>query len=135
MRALTTFDWILRIAGSVALVLGLLIWTVQLDVVSLHMLFGLLVALALLVISILAALTRSLRVLGIIGIVYAFILPLLGLNQETLLVGNLHWIIQVVHLAVGIGALALGGVISTRYRRLQRRQASSPESVEASQSS
>ena len=131
MRALTTFDWILRIAGSVALVLGLLIWTVQLDVVSLHMLFGLLVALALLVISILAALTRSLRVLGIIGIVYAFILPLLGLNQETLLVGNLHWIIQVVHLAVGIGALALGGVISTRYRRLQRRQASSPESVEA----
>ena len=131
MRALTTFDWILRIAGSVALVLGLLIWTVQLDAVSLHMLFGLLVAVALLVISILAALTRSLRVLGVIGIVYAFILPLLGLNQETLLVGNLHWVIQVVHLAVGIGALALGGVISTRYRRLQRRQASSPESVEA----
>jgi hypothetical protein len=131
MRALTSFDWILRIAGSVALVLGLLIWTVQLDVVSLHMLFGLLVALALLVISILAALTRPLRVLGIIGIVYAFILPLLGLNQETLLIGNLHWVIQVVHLAVGVGALALGGVMSTRYRRLQRRQASSPESVEA----
>jgi hypothetical protein len=93
MRALTTFDWVLRIAGSVALVLGLLIWTIQLDVVSLHMLFGLLVALALLVISILAALTGPLRVLGLIGIVYAFILPLLGLNQETRLVGNLHWII------------------------------------------
>ena len=132
MRVLTTFDWILRIAGSVALVLGLLIWTFQLDIVSLHMLFGLLVALALLVISILSALTRPLRVLGIVGIVYAFVLPLLGLNQETLLVGSLHWIIEIVHLIVGIGALALGGVMSTRYRRLQRsRASSSSESVNA----
>ena len=69
MRAVTTFDWILRIAGSVALVLGLLIWTFQLDIVSIHMLFGLVVALALLIISILSALMRPLRVLGIIGIV------------------------------------------------------------------
>jgi hypothetical protein len=131
MRALTTFDWILRLAGSVALVLGLLIWTFQLDVVSIHMLFGLVVALALLVISILSALTRQLRVLGIIGIVYAFILPLLGLNQETILIGSLHWIIQIVHLLVGIGALALGGVMSTRYRRLQRKQAPNTEAAPA----
>jgi hypothetical protein len=124
MRALTTFDWILRITGSVALVLGLLIWTFQLDIVSLHMLFGLLVALALLVVSMLSVLTRPMRVLGIIGIVYSFIVPLLGLNQETLLVGNLHWIIQVIHLLIGVGALALGGVLSTRYRRLQQKQAS-----------
>jgi hypothetical protein len=124
MRALTTFDWILRITGSVALVLGLLIWTFQLDIVSIHMLFGLLVALALLVISMLSALTRAMRVLGIIGIVYSFIVPLLGVNQETLLVGNLHWIIQIIHLLIGVGALALGGVLSTRYRRLQQKQAS-----------
>jgi hypothetical protein len=132
MRALTTFDWILRIAGSVALVLGLLIWTFQLDVVSIHTLFGLVVAIALLVISMLSALTRPLRALGITGIVYSFILPLLGLNQETLLVGNLHWIIQIIHLLVGIGALALGGVMSTLYRRLQLKQTpSTSESVEA----
>ena len=59
-------------------------------------------------------------VLGIIGIVYAFILPLLGMNQETLLIGNLHWLIQVIHMLVGVGSLALAGVISVRYRRLKQ---------------
>ena len=121
MRTMTIFDWILRIAGSVALVLGLLIWAFQLDIITnIHMLFGLLVTLALLVISFLAALTRGSQLLGIIGIVYAFILPLLGVNQETLLVGNLHWLIQVLHLFIGIGALALAGIISVRYRRLKQ---------------
>lgn len=121
MRTMTIFDWILRIAGSVALVLGLLIWAFQLDnITTIHMLFGLLVTLALLVISFLAALTRGLRLPGIIGIVYAFILPLLGVNQETLLVGNLHWLIQVIHMLVGIGALAYAGMISVRYRRLKQ---------------
>jgi hypothetical protein len=119
MRAMTIFDWILRLAGSVALVLGLLIWAFQLDnITNIHMLFGLLVTLALLVISLLAAFTRELRLLGIIGIVYAFILPLLGVNQETLLIGDLHWLIQVIHMLVGVGALALAGVISVRYKRL-----------------
>jgi hypothetical protein len=120
MRTMTIFDWILRIAGSVALVLGLLIWAFQLDIINIHMLFGLIVTLVLLVISFLAAFTRGLRLLGIIGIVYAFILPLLGVNQETLLVGNLHWLIQVVHMLVGLGALAYAGTISVRYRRLRQ---------------
>ena len=119
MRVMTVFDWIIRIAGTGALVLGLLIWTFDLDVVSIHMLFGLVVALSLLVISLLAAFTRELRVAGIIGIVYAFILPLLGLNQETLLVGSLHWLIEVLHLLVGVGALAFAGTLSVRYRRMR----------------
>ena len=119
MRVMTVFDWIIRLAGTVALVLGLLIWTLQLDVVSIHMLFGLVVALSLLVISLLSAFTSELRLAGILGIVYAFILPLLGLNQETLLIGSLHWLIEVLHLLVGIGALAFAGVLSMRYRRVR----------------
>jgi hypothetical protein len=120
MRAFTMFDWLLRLAGLGALVLGLLIWALQLDLLTIRMLFGLIVTLALLVISFLAVFSKGLRLLGIIGIVYAFLLPVLGVNQETLLVGNLHWLIQVVHLLVGIGALAYAGMISVRYRRLLR---------------
>src|SRR5215467_3435830 len=119
MRVMTVFDWIIRLAGTGALVLGLLIWTLNLDVVSIHMLFGLLVALSLLLISLLSAFTRELRIVGIIGIVYAFIVPLLGLNQETLLTGSLHWLIEALHLLVGIGALAFAGVLSMRYRRVR----------------
>lgn len=120
MRTITIFDWILRLAGLGALVLGLLIWTLQLNIITYHMLFGLLVAIALLVISFLATLARGLRVLGIIGIVYAFILPILGVNQDALLIGTLHWLIQTVHMLVGIGALAYAGILSTRYRRLKQ---------------
>ena len=121
MRAINILEWILRIAGLGALVLGLLIWTLQLDtVINFHMLFGLAVALTLLIISLLAMFTRGLRVLGMVGIVYAFMLPILGINQVFLLIGDQHWLIQVVHMLVGIGALALAGVMGARYRRLKK---------------
>ena len=122
MRAMTIFDWILRVAGTIVLVLGLLIWTLQLNIVSIHITFGIIVTLTLLVISILATFARGLRVLGIIGMIYAFVIPLLGLNQVRLLVGDQHWLIQVLHLLVGIGALALGETISRRYLRLKQAQ-------------
>ena len=82
------------------------------------MLFGLTVALSLLILGIVGVFTRGLRLLGAIGIVYALILPVFGLTQATLLVGSLHWLIQTAHLLVGLGALALAGIIGTRYLRL-----------------
>jgi len=121
MRAISILEWILRIAGLGALVLGLLIWTLQLDsAITIHMLFGLAVALTLLIISIIATFAKGTRVLGIIGILYAFALPVFGVNQVFLAIGNLHWLIQSAHLLVGIGALALAGVISVRYRSLKK---------------
>src|SRR5260370_16196880 len=120
MRVLTIFDWILRIAGLGALVLGLLFWFAQFNVINIHMLFGLTVALALLVISLMAVFSRGMRLMGAIGIVYALILPVFGLNQELLLIGSMHWLIQVAHMLVGIGALALAGFMTTRYRRLKK---------------
>ena len=37
-----------------------------------------------------------------------------------MLVGNLHWLIQTLHLLVGIGAIALTGLLGVRYRTLKR---------------
>lgn len=121
MRTMAILEWILRITGLGALVLGLLIWTFQLDAaINIHMLFGLAVALTLLIISLLAVLTRGLRVWGVAGILYAFCLPVFGVNQFSLLVGNLHWLIQTAHLLVGIGALALAGIMGVRYRKTKK---------------
>lgn len=120
MRTVSIVEWVLRIAGLGALVLGLLFWFFQVDLINIHMLFGLTVALTLLIISLLAVFTKGMRVLGIIGIVYAFILPVFGLNQMLLLTGNLHWLIQVAHLLVGIGALAYAGTLGVRYKRLKQ---------------
>ena len=120
MRSITVIEWILRIAGLGALILGLLFWIAQLNVINIHMLFGLIVALTLLIISLLAVFTRGMRVWGIVGIVYALILPIFGLNQALLLIGSLHWLIQVAHMLVGIGALALAGIMSMRYRHVKQ---------------
>jgi len=54
-----------------------------------------------------------------VGIVYAFIIPLFGLTQATILVGDFHWLIRIAHLLVGLGALALAGIMAQRYLRLK----------------
>lgn len=108
------------LAGLGALVLGLLIWIANSDLNDIHMLFGLLVTLGLLVISIIALAVRELRLWGIVGIVYAIILPIFGAFQATMLVGDPHWLIQTLHLLVGLGALALAGTLGTRYREIRR---------------
>jgi hypothetical protein len=108
------------IAGLCALTLGLLFWIAGMNVISIHMLFGLTVALSLLILGIVGVFTRGMRLLGVIGIVYALIVPVFGLTQATLLVGGLHWLIQVAHLLVGLGALALMGFIGTIYLRLKQ---------------
>lgn len=60
---------IVGIAGLCALVLGLFIWIANIDLTDIHMLFGLLVTLGLLVMSIIALTARELRIWGIVGII------------------------------------------------------------------
>ncbi|HJT57137.1 MAG TPA: hypothetical protein VJ761_11630 [Ktedonobacteraceae bacterium] len=111
---------IAAIAGLGALTLGLFFWIAQMNFISIHMLFGLTVALSLLILGIVGVFTGGMRLLGASGIVYALIVPAFGLTQATLLLGSLHWLIQAAHMLVGLGALTLIGVLSTRYLRLKR---------------
>jgi hypothetical protein len=117
MIAVRILIWIARIAWLGAIILGLLFWITGIDLISLHILFGLTLGLSMLALCIVLVFTRGVRLLGIAGIVYAFILPIFGLTQTRLLVGNLHWLIQLAHLLVGIGAIVLVQIMSTRYER------------------
>jgi hypothetical protein len=127
MRAVRIISWIARVALMATLVLGLLFWIAQISLISFHMLFGLIGVLSLLVLGIVAVFTRGIRLLGAGSVVYAFIVPTFGLTQSLILVGNLHWLIQTAHLLVGIGAMALVQIISTRYRRLKRAASNAAE--------
>jgi hypothetical protein len=40
--------------------------------------------------------------------VWGLIAPILGLTQANILTGNFHWVIQVIHLLIGIGAMGWG---------------------------
>jgi hypothetical protein len=89
----------------------------------------------LLQISLIMVFTRGMRLLGVVGIVYAFILPVFGLTQTTLLEGPMHWLIQTAHLLVGLSALVLVQAINMRYEGPRRatpasaRQATAPRAV------
>lgn len=116
---------IASLSAAVAVTLGMGTYTHP-DFTDLHMLFGLIVALALLALALMATFTKGLARIGVIGVVYAVIMPVFGRYQQMILPGDLHWLIETLHLAVGFGALALIGAISTGLARQKQttRQAS-----------
>ena len=118
---------IVRIAGVLALILGILFWTdvipgaenMQNPWTSVHMLLGILVTVALIILGILILRVKGgSPALGIVAIVYALVVVGFGESQVNLLTSyQLHWIVQVVHLLLGLGAIGLGEAISARYKR------------------
>jgi len=113
----TLLQWLARVLGPLMLLLGALFWTGNaLMLIPIHMLIGLVIVLILWVIAILAAFTGAKAGLVLLGIVWGFVVPVLGVTQGTILTGDLHWLVQVLHLAVGVVALAL---IERLARRVQ----------------
>lgn len=109
--------WIIRIGGIIQIVVGLLFWTGRaLNLLPMHMLIGLLVALSVLLVSILAWRTGGRPGAVIAGVLLALALPALGMTQMGLLVGSWHWIIRVLHLAIGVGALGVGDSLANYVR-------------------
>jgi hypothetical protein len=107
--AITVLQMTIRGAGVIQILLGLAFWTGNLlTLIPIHMLVGLVLVLALIILAILAA--RSGVNLGLVAlaIVWALTVPVLGVTQAQLLPGAFHWVIEVVHLLVGLGAMALG---------------------------
>jgi hypothetical protein len=126
MNAARLLQIIASISALVAVSLGMGTYT-HADFTNIHMLFGLIVALALLILAVMAVFTSGLRRLGAIGIVYALIVPIFGVTQQMILVGDLHWLIEAAHLLVGFGAIAFIGTISARFtRRKQPARANQP---------
>jgi hypothetical protein len=110
---------VLRVVVLLALILGLLMWFgVGGALVPVHMLLGILVVLSLWVLGGFAFTIKGGVGLGIGAIVWGLIVLLFGLNQRTILVGDLHWLIQVIHLLLGLAAAGLGEAIAGRYKRL-----------------
>jgi hypothetical protein len=97
-----------RGTGVLLLLLGIWIWTGRGDqAIPIHMLLGFLLVLGLWTLAFLAARARVATGLAALGFGWGLLAPLLGLTQENLVTGDLHWVIQVVHLLVGLGAIGI----------------------------
>lgn len=126
MNIVTTIaQWSIRIAGPIMLILGLLFWSDNaLFLIPLHMTIGLLLVLVLWTLAIIAAISGVNPGFAALVAVWALIMPILGLSQERLLPGGAHWLIQLLHLLVGIGAIALGERLARSVKSTRTRVAS-----------
>jgi hypothetical protein len=104
--------WIVRIAGTLQLVLGALFWTGHAyTFLPLHIISGASIVLTLWVVAVLALITRTHRGLAMFGLLWGLALPAFGMAQAAVLVGSMHWIVRVVHLLMGLAAMALAGML------------------------
>ena len=110
---------VLRASVLLALILGILFWTGNAtSLVLVHMGLGILAVLSLWTLGAVIASTKGGIGLAIGAFVWGLIVAALGLTQGTLLAGSTHWVIQVLHLLVGLAAIGLGEMIAGRYRRV-----------------
>ncbi|HEV2892513.1 MAG TPA: hypothetical protein VG411_02070 [Actinomycetota bacterium] len=112
---ITAIQMGVRVVGVVQLVLGLVFWTGNaLGLVDLHQLLGILLVLALWTLAGMAA--RAGVPAGMVAgaVVLGLVVPVVGLTQRELLAGSAHWLVQVLHLLLGLGLLGLAENLAAR---------------------
>ena len=115
---LTIAQMLVRITGVLLLVLGVLFWSgAALSLIPLHMLVGLVLVLSLWLLAAVASqagvpigMAAGVALIGLITLI-------LGLIQDSLVPGGAHWVIQVLHLLLGLAAIGSGEMIGGRLRR------------------
>jgi len=122
---------LLRVFGTLAVILGLLFWVgIGLNLIPVHMLLGLLVVLLLWNVGVGQAFSKGGSwALAIGALVLGALVVILGLRQSSLLVGPFHWVIQVIHLLLGVLAVGVGQVSAGRYRQASAGVATSQTST------
>jgi hypothetical protein len=109
---------VLTLAGSLALISGLLFWTgTALNLMTLHMLLGFLAVGALWVIGLAQAFADggSWMIAGCALIVGAGMI-VIGMMQSSLMVGEFHWVIKLIHLALGLLTIGVGHMAAAKTR-------------------
>ncbi len=118
MGSISSARWAVRVLGLAMLVMGLAIWTGAVDaLIPIHMLVGFVFVLSLWWLAYLGYRAGASPALVVVAVVLGAILPLLGLTQAQLLPDGAHWIVQIVHLALGVIAIGMGEAIASSEAR------------------
>ena len=109
---------ILTLSGVLALILGLLYWAgMAVALMTMHMALGLLTVGALYVIAIAQAVNGGSWLLAAGAVIVGAVTIGFGLLHAALMAGALHWVVQTLHLTLGILAIGLGHMAAARYRK------------------
>jgi hypothetical protein len=100
--------WVIRLAGLTQIIMGLAFWSGRaLSLIPVHMIIGLLVAIGLCVVAVLASRTGARPAVVLFAIGLGLVLPAFGVVHVGMLPGSWHWVIRLMHLGLGLAALGL----------------------------
>jgi len=115
------FNWLIRITGLFQLVIGVIFWVNHDDnLVPFHILVGVVLVLSLWILAFLAARAGVSWKMSTVAFVWGLVVVILGVTQNQILPGNLHWLIKVLHLVLGLGAIGLGERLSAGVKRIKQ---------------
>ena len=99
---------LMRIAAAIQLVFGIGFWTGHwTSAIPLHRTIGVIYVVLLWVLAVLALIKRTGIGLAVFAIVWGVVIAGFGMAQQTMLVGDLHWIIRVLHLVIALSAMPI----------------------------
>jgi hypothetical protein len=109
---------VLTLAGLLALILGVLVWMrLAVNLITVHMLLGLLAVAALWTIAIAQACrSGGSWIIAACALLVGALTVVLGLYQSSLFLGAMHWVVEVSHLLLGILTIGLGHMAAARDR-------------------
>jgi hypothetical protein len=118
MKTISILQNIVRIAGTIQLISGIVFWTGNAEVLVIgHIVLGSILTLALFALSYQAYRAKVSPKLVLVGAVWGLGLPIWGLAQEKIFPGTNNWIAQVLHLLCGVGAIGLAEMLAAQIRK------------------
>lgn len=114
MRLAKPLVILLRVLGLILVVMGLGFWTGRwAGLVPMHRTLGVVFVLTFWAIAVSAlASDRSRRGLALFAILWGVAVVMLGMTQQRILVGEYHWIVQTLHLGIGMFAMHIGALLT-----------------------
>ena len=123
MKVATPLAILLRILAPILVILGIGFWSGHwVGLIPLHRALGVVFVLALWGIAVAALVTGHPRKgLAAFAIIWGVFVAAFGMTQQRILVGDLHWIVRVLHLAVAMYAMYLANVFVPAKTKQERR--------------
>lgn len=110
---------IVRASGALVLILGIFLWSGKFDNLKpIHMALGIILVLSLFWLAAINYQQRGSAIFSVLAFVDGVALYVVGTLQEGWLTNSAHWVIQVLHLLLGLFAIGLGEMISARLAKM-----------------
>jgi uncharacterized integral membrane protein len=109
---------LMRVGAGVQVVVGLGLWSGRwYSLAGMHRTVGIAYVILLWVLAVLAMAQRRSIKLALFGLLWGLVVAALGFAQQGILMGDLHWIVRVVHLVIGLAAMPIAEQLAPKSTR------------------